>query len=75
MDDQIQSLQADINQLDPSTADVEKSKLVAVQTLQLSDFKHYIEINGKVDAENISFIAPSGNPGLVKAIYVKQGDL
>jgi len=37
-------------------------------------FEHYIQLQGKVDAENISYITPRGMGGQVKAILVKQGD-
>ena len=61
--------------LDTSAAAAQKTKLVAVQTLAATDFAHYIELQGRVDAENVSFITPRGGPGQVKAIYVKQGRL
>ena len=32
------------------------------------------ELQGKVDAENISYVSPRGGPGQVKEIYVKKGD-
>ncbi|UAY52185.1 efflux RND transporter periplasmic adaptor subunit [Ferruginibacter albus] len=72
--EQVKTLQAEVDKLDTSAANAQKAKLVAVQTIQLSDFTHYIKLQGKIDAENISYIAPSGAPGLVKAVYVKQGD-
>ncbi len=69
----IQKLQEEINKLDPN-ADNSKVKLVAVSPVSKDDFKHYIDLQGKIDAENISYIAPRGMPGVVKALYVKQGD-
>jgi membrane fusion protein, multidrug efflux system len=37
-------------------------------------FTHYIELQGKVDATNISYVAPpNGQGGVVKALYVRQG--
>jgi len=74
LDDQIKSLQAELDQLDPSSGDAQKAKLVAVQTIALTDFKHYIQSQGKVDALNISYISPTGGPGVVKELYVQQGD-
>jgi membrane fusion protein, multidrug efflux system len=74
LDDQIKSLQTEIDQLDPSSADDQKAKLVAVETIAPTDFKHYIQSQGKVDALNISYISPTGGPGVVKELYVQQGD-
>jgi membrane fusion protein (multidrug efflux system) len=68
------TLQDEINKLDTSSANAQKAKLVTVQTLQAGDFNHYIKLQGKIDAENISYISPRGGPGQIKAIYVKQGD-
>jgi RND family efflux transporter MFP subunit len=75
LDKQITGLEAQIAKLDTSAANAPKSKLVAVQTLAAADFAHYIELQGRVDAENISYITPRGGAGQVKAIYVKQGQL
>ena len=74
LDGKITKLEADIAKLDTSAANASKIKLVAVQTLSTADFTHYIELQGKVDAENISYISPRGQGGQVKAVLVKQGD-
>ncbi len=70
---QITTLQAEIIKLDPS-ANPEKAKLVAVQKLSSENFNHYINLQGKVDAENIAYVTPRGQGGQVKAVYVKEGD-
>lgn len=70
---QISDLQAEIIKLDPS-ANPEKAKLVAVQKLSAEDFTHYINLQGKVDAQNIAYVTPRGQGGQVKAVYVKEGD-
>jgi membrane fusion protein, multidrug efflux system len=72
-DDQIQKLQEELSKLDPNS-DNSKIKLVAVSPVVKEDFKHYIDLQGKIDAENTSYIAPRTQGGQVKAIYVKQGD-
>ncbi len=74
IDARISSLEKAIAKSDTSAGAAQKAKLVAVQTLAATDFIHYIELQGHVDAENVSFITPRGGPGQVKAIYVKQGD-
>ena len=70
---EIAKLQAELEKLDSNTANAAKIKLVAVATVATHDFKHYIDLQGKVDAENISYISPRGMPGQVKAVYVQQG--
>ena len=70
---QIADLQAEIIKLDPS-ANPEKAKLVAVQKLSADNFTHYINLQGKVDAQNIAYVTPRGQGGQVKAVYVKEGD-
>jgi len=72
-DEEILKLQEELNKLDPASANSSKVKLVGVSAVTSSDFKHYIDLQGKVDAENISYISPRGGPGQVKAIYVVQG--
>ena len=73
LEEQIKIVQGEINQLDPANAGAQKAKLVSVNTLQLANFDHFIEVQGKIDAENISIITPRGAPGQVKAIYVQKG--
>ena len=75
LDKKITSLETAIAKLDTSAANAQKAKLVAVQTIATADFAHFIELQGRVDAENVSYITPRGGPGQVKAIYVKQGQL
>ena len=50
------------------------AKLVVLDTVTPASFTHYIDLQGRVDAENISYITPRGMGGQVKAIYVKEGD-
>ncbi len=69
----IDSLEAEIARADPS-AIASRARLVNVTPLTVQDFAHYIELQGKIEAENISYAAPRGGPGLVKAVYVKEGD-
>lgn len=69
----ITALEADIQKL--SGADVaEKAKLVEITELVNQDFAHYIELQGKITTENVSYVTPRGMGGQVKSIYVKEGD-
>jgi len=72
-DEEIKKLQAELEKLDSNSANASKIKLVAVAPVTTQDFKHYIDLQGHVDAENISYISPRGMPGQVKAVYVQQG--
>jgi RND family efflux transporter MFP subunit len=74
IDSKIESLQKEIAVLDTSSAIIANPKLVALSVVQKGDFKHYLELQGNVDSKNISYITPSGQPGQIKSIYVKQGD-
>jgi RND family efflux transporter MFP subunit len=70
----ITSLEAEIAKLDPASVKAEKPKLVGITPLAPTPFTHYVDLQGKVDADNISYVAPRGTPGSVRAIYVKKGD-
>jgi len=71
-DEKIKKLETDISKLD-TTAIKGNAKLVAIAPVGTQDFKHYIELRGKVDAYNISYISPRMGPAQVKAVYVRQG--
>ena len=73
VNDEISALEKEIYKLDPSSKP-EKAKLVAVTKLLPQNFNHYIDLQAKVDADNISYVTPRGQPGLVKSVYVKDGD-
>ena len=73
--EEITKLEKEIGKLDPSATIIEKPKLVGLKTLGNQEFVHYIDLQGKVDAENISYVNPRGMGGLVKELYVKRGDI
>ncbi len=75
IDADIKKLQAEISLLDTNAAKQSKSTLVAVTPVGVQQFDHYIDLRGRVDAENISYISPRGMGGQVKEIFVKEGDL
>jgi len=74
------SLVADIKKLEDEIAALDttaasKGKLVSLQPVIVEDFTHYIDLQGKIDADQISYIAPpNGQGGVVIALYVKEGD-
>lgn len=72
---EIAKLEEEIAKADTAGGKQEKAKLIATTPVVTEDFSHYIDLQGKVDADNISYVSPRGMPGVVKAIYVKEGQL
>lgn len=72
LDMQIRQLEEQIAKADPTAASAVK-KLVSVDTVRVQDFTHYIDLQGKIDAKNVAYVAPRGGGGTVKAIYVSKG--
>ena len=70
---EIKKLEEELASLDTSDASEKYAKLVAVAPVAVQNFQHYIELRGKIDAENISAITPRMGPAQVKAMYVRQG--
>jgi membrane fusion protein (multidrug efflux system) len=71
---QIDTLEAQISRMDTSSKVAQKAKLVAITAVAPSPFTHYIDLQGNVEAENMSWISPRGTGGVVRAVNVKQGD-
>lgn len=72
LDAEIRDLENQLAKADPKSAS-QVQKLIAVDTIRVQDFSHYIELQGKVDAEGMAYVAPNGPGGQVKAIFVKAG--
>jgi RND family efflux transporter MFP subunit len=71
---EIVKLESDIIASDPS-AKPDNAKLVATTVITPSNFEHYIDLQGKVDAVNISFVTPRGGGGQVRELFIKKGDM
>jgi RND family efflux transporter MFP subunit len=69
----IKKIEADLLRLDTNAANTAKIKLVSVMPVTVQQFEHYIDLLGRVDADNISYISPRGMGGQVKAVYIKEG--
>jgi RND family efflux transporter MFP subunit len=69
----IETLEKEIAKLDTAFHVQQKTKLITVEQLKKQDFKHYIEVQGNVDAEE-NVIALNQQPGIVTSINVKVGD-
>ena len=73
LNDQIAKLQNEIGSTDTSSS-LNKGKLVSASPVTEQAFEHYIDLQGRIDADNISYITPRGAPAQVKALYIRQGD-
>ncbi|MBK7225200.1 MAG: efflux RND transporter periplasmic adaptor subunit [Saprospiraceae bacterium] len=73
IEEQIANLEMEILKSDPSAAQIVKAKKISVDTIKKSNFKHFIEAQGTVDAKQNVLVAPQ-MPGVISAIHVKEGD-
>jgi len=73
LDADIKSLEEEIAKLDPAARN-DRAKLVSVAPVTQQDFIHYIELQGRVDANNVVVVTPRGTQAQVKQIHVKHGD-
>lgn len=72
INDKIAKLQGDIEKMDPTAKKNDEKLEVAVTPVSLQTFKTYIEIQGRVDAdENVSLSTQI--PGMITRIQVKVG--
>jgi len=75
VNEQVATLEKEVAALDTSAAaHAEKPKLVVLSPVQPTAFTHYIDLQGKIIADNTGWVTPRGAGGQVKALYVKQGD-
>ncbi len=70
---EIEKLEADLAKLDTASAKNTNAKLVSVSALATAPFVHYIELQGRVEADNLSYVTPKYGAGQVRAVYVTQG--
>ncbi len=70
--EKIQKLQAELNILDPNK---EEEKVISVTTtpIAVSNFKHFVELQGRLDAKNNILVSPQVG-GAITNLYVKEGD-
>ena len=68
----IAALEAEIIKLDPSRA--VQPKLVSVAEIAPEGFEAYINLQGRISSENISYVAPrNGVGGYVKELLISEG--
>jgi RND family efflux transporter MFP subunit len=70
---EIGALEKEIAKLDTSAGVKEKEKLVTLSIIEPGKFTHYIDLQGRIDAQNIAYVTPRGMGGMVTAIYVQEG--
>ena len=71
---QVASLEEELAKTDTSVANAVNAKLIVTVPVAATKFTHYIDLQGKIDAQNISYVTPRGPGGQVRAVNVKQGD-
>ena len=71
IDDKIKSLEAEIAKNDTTKQDP-SGELVSIAEVVLQPFSHYIELQGRIDAEENVTVTPQ-MPGVIDAIYVTVG--
>lgn len=72
VNDKIAALEKEIAKLDPSIA-AGKAKLVSLETIASDTFQHYIDLQGRVDAQQMAMVVPRGQGGIVRSIHVRAG--
>lgn len=72
--EKMNALQVEIAKLDSTTVDNSLAKLVGITPITVQTFAHYIDLQGSITSDNISYVAPRMGAGQVKAIYIKKGD-
>lgn len=69
----IKTLEADLAKLDPQKAEEVRLKDVTVAPVSATTFRHFVELQGTIDAKNNVEVSPKSG-GVVTAVYVKEGD-
>ncbi|GAB3987689.1 efflux RND transporter periplasmic adaptor subunit [Spirosoma daeguense] len=69
----IKALETELTKLDPNKKEDVRAKDVTVAPLTTSTFRHFVELQGTVDAKNNVQVSPKSG-GVVTAVYVKEGD-
>ncbi|WP_082216598.1 efflux RND transporter periplasmic adaptor subunit [Dyadobacter psychrophilus] len=69
----IKALEIEITKLDPNKAAEAKVKPVTIDTLDAATFRHYVELQGTVDAKNNVLVTPK-SAGVIVAMNVREGD-
>lgn len=69
----IKTLEGDLAKLEPKNEEVTRVKDVTVAPVTATTFRHFVELQGTIDAKNNVQVSPKSS-GVVTAVYVKEGD-
>lgn len=69
----IRALEGEIVKLDTTATREARAVAVTVSPVVSENFKHYVEVQGSVDAKNTVMVSPKSG-GVLTAVYIKEGD-
>ena len=69
----IKALEIEISKMEPNKVIEAKVKPVSIDTLNAETFRHYVELQGTVDAKNNVLVTPKTG-GAIVAMNVREGD-
>ncbi|MEY3737450.1 MAG: hypothetical protein RL544_228, partial [Bacteroidota bacterium] len=72
---EVSALETEIAKLDTAAANQATGKLVVTAVLATQTFNHYIDLQGKIESESISYVTARGGGGQVKGVFIKRGDV
>ncbi len=73
IDSKVKALQDEVAKQDPQAQEAAKTKTVTVAPVAAQAFRHFVEVQGTVDAKNNVLVSPKTS-GALTAVYVKEGD-
>ena len=72
---EVSALETEIATLDTAAANQATGKLVVTAVLAAQTFNHYIDLQGKIESESVSYVTARSRGGQVKGLFVKRGDV
>jgi RND family efflux transporter MFP subunit len=72
---EVSALESEIATQDTAAANQATGKLVVTATLASQTFNHFIDLQGKIESESVSYVTARGGGGQVKGLFVKRGDV
>ena len=69
----IKALEGEMGKLDTTAVREDRAVAVTVSPVANENFKHYVEVQGSVDAKNTVMVSPKSG-GVLTAVYIKEGD-
>ncbi len=73
LDQKIKALESEVGKLDTTSAREDRALAVTVMPVMNENFKHYVEVQGSVDAKNTVMVSPKSG-GVLTAVLIKEGD-